>query len=245
MLDYVVELATAADVLDRIIVLYNDLGRAEWPYTARLAQVQAKAYGVLYEERHRTQGGLFDLIRARGKFPSSKARLCTSALKREPSAKSITELVRELNLPQGQRARILYCLGLRAEESPGRAKLPTLLSNRASSGRREVMIWHPVLHWTEKEIWDQTGCRVRGTRDRDRAHSQTRAGHGRRGCRCSMSGFAGAGFRPSTHMGNMRSVSWCAGCKSPHINNGPSTPEGDPASGLASRAVTGKPSTKE
>ncbi|MBQ1164686.1 phosphoadenosine phosphosulfate reductase family protein, partial [Streptomyces sp. A73] len=46
------------------------------------------------------------------------------------------------------------CLGLRAEESSGRAKKPVLsVDDAASSGVREVVTWLPSLHWTEAEVW--------------------------------------------------------------------------------------------
>ncbi|MBQ1165269.1 phosphoadenosine phosphosulfate reductase family protein, partial [Streptomyces sp. A73] len=51
-------------------------------------------------------------------------------------------------------ARVLYCLGLRAEESSGRAKKPVLsVDDAASSGVREVVTWLPIRHWTEAEVW--------------------------------------------------------------------------------------------
>lgn len=154
MLDYVVELADAANVRDRITVLHNDLGRVEWPGTAELAREQAKHYGLRYEQRHREQGDLLTQVRQRGMWPSAKARYCTSDQKRSPSHKLVTQLVGELALDRP--ARVLYCLGLRAEESRGRARKPQLeLNKAASSGRREVTTWLPILHWTEDEVWDR------------------------------------------------------------------------------------------
>ena len=50
----------------------------------------------------------------------------------------------------------MYCLGLRAQESSGRAKKPVLaVDPSASSGIREVTVWHPILDWTEAEVWDR------------------------------------------------------------------------------------------
>jgi 3'-phosphoadenosine 5'-phosphosulfate sulfotransferase (PAPS reductase)/FAD synthetase len=152
MLDYVAELATRAGVSDRIVVLHNDLGRVEWPGTTELAREQAEHYGFRFEMRHRTQGLLLEQIRQRGKFPSSAARYCTSDQKRAPGRKLITELVKELGL--NRQAKVLYCLGLRAQESRGRAtKLRRFVDPTASSGRREVTVWHPILRWTEDRVW--------------------------------------------------------------------------------------------
>lgn len=152
MLDYVAELARSARVEDRVTVLHNDLGDVEWPGTAELAAEQAGHYGYRFEMRHRVQGLLLEQVEQRGMWPSSNARYCTSDQKRGPARKLITQLVSELTLDR--QARVLYCLGLRAQESAGRAKKPLLsVDASASSGVREVTTWHPILHWSEDEVW--------------------------------------------------------------------------------------------
>jgi len=175
MLDYVAELAAQAGVSDRVVVLHNDLGEVEWPGTAELAQEQAEHYGFRYEMRNREQGLLLDQIRARHyklrakgdtttpAWPSSAARYCTSDQKRGPARKLITQLVQELGIEWAgspprpvRQARVLYCLGIRAQESTGRAKKPALeLDKAATSGVREVTTWHPILDWTEDQVWDR------------------------------------------------------------------------------------------
>jgi 3'-phosphoadenosine 5'-phosphosulfate sulfotransferase (PAPS reductase)/FAD synthetase len=152
MLDYVAELAAAAGVADRVTVLHCDLGHVEWPGTRDLAERQAAHYGFRFEVRRREQGPLLEQVRARRMWPSAAARYCTSDQKRGPARKLITELVAELALDRP--ARVLNCLGLRAEESRGRARKPMLAPDKsASSGRRVVTTWHPILHWTEAEVW--------------------------------------------------------------------------------------------
>ncbi|CAL9668503.1 hypothetical protein SUDANB145_07288 (plasmid) [Streptomyces sp. enrichment culture] len=166
MLDHVAQLASEAVVTDRVVVLHNDLGEVEWPGTSELAREQAEHYGFRFEMRHREQGLLLDQIRdrhnklrARGDtttpaWPSSAARYCTSDQKRAPARKLITQLVGELGLDR--QARVLYCLGIRAQESSGRAKKPVLeLDKAATSGVREVTTWHPILDWTETQVWDR------------------------------------------------------------------------------------------
>jgi 3'-phosphoadenosine 5'-phosphosulfate sulfotransferase (PAPS reductase)/FAD synthetase len=155
MLDYVAELVTAAGVLDRVTVLHCDLGHVEWPGTRELAEQQAAHYGFRFEVRKRTQGPLLEQVRQRGMWPSSAARYCTSDQKRGPARKLITELVAELDI-EGRPATVLNCLGLRAEESAGRAKKPVLaVDPAATSGRRTVTTWHPILHWTEAQVWER------------------------------------------------------------------------------------------
>ncbi|MBQ1163383.1 phosphoadenosine phosphosulfate reductase, partial [Streptomyces sp. A73] len=77
MLDYVAECARAADVTSRVVVLHNNLGRAEWPGPEGLAKEQAAHYGFRFEERHRAQL-LLEEIRARGMGPDARNRYCTS-----------------------------------------------------------------------------------------------------------------------------------------------------------------------
>jgi 3'-phosphoadenosine 5'-phosphosulfate sulfotransferase (PAPS reductase)/FAD synthetase len=154
MLDVIAEQAEAAEVLNRVVVLHCDLGHVEWPGTRELAEQQAAHYGLRFEVRHREQGDLLHQVRARGMWPSAKARYCTSDQKRGPARKLITALVAELGL--NRPAQVLNCLGLRAEESPGRARRPMLaVDTSASSGRRQVTTWLPILHWSTQQVWDR------------------------------------------------------------------------------------------
>jgi 3'-phosphoadenosine 5'-phosphosulfate sulfotransferase (PAPS reductase)/FAD synthetase len=59
--------------------------------------------------------------------------------------------------------RILNCIGLRAEESPGReARAPFEQDKRSSGRRKQVDIWLPIQAWTEAEVW--AACRASGAR---------------------------------------------------------------------------------
>lgn len=168
MLDLVAEQAKAAGVLNRVVVVHNDLGKTarghsvEWPGTAELARKQAEHYGVRFEITRRKQGGLFQEIQQRGKWPSAKARYCTSDQKTSQAMILVTALVSGIRAKWLQVLRavelrpvtVLYCVGLRAQESKGRAAKPVLAKDTTySNGRRTVMRWHPILHWTEAEVW--------------------------------------------------------------------------------------------
>lgn len=84
MLAMLVELADAAGVRDRIVVGHADLGRMEWEGTRELAQRQAEQFGLRFEVVIRKGGDLLDYIEARGMFPDSARRFCTSDFKRGP-----------------------------------------------------------------------------------------------------------------------------------------------------------------
>lgn len=154
MLDYVHTLASAAGVADRLVVVHCDLGRVEWDGTAELAEEQAKHYGIRFVKVSRPQGDLLDQVEQRGMWPSSGARFCTSDHKRAQVHKVLTALTAELRERGVSRARILNCMGMRAQESPARAKLVALeRDERASNGRRTVDTWLPIHGWTVDEVW--------------------------------------------------------------------------------------------
>jgi 3'-phosphoadenosine 5'-phosphosulfate sulfotransferase (PAPS reductase)/FAD synthetase len=166
MLDVVVERATAAGVRDRLVVVHCDLGKVEWEGTRELAQEHAAHYGLRFEVVRRTLGGLLDQVRARRMWPDSQNRYCTSDQKRDQVSKLFTRLAWEHFVgPLGLRgpARILNCMGHRAQESRTRAKMVEVCPNeRSTSGKRVVTDWRPILHWKLEQVWAR--CKAAGTR---------------------------------------------------------------------------------
>jgi 3'-phosphoadenosine 5'-phosphosulfate sulfotransferase (PAPS reductase)/FAD synthetase len=173
MLDYVSELAEAAGVADRIVVIHADLGKVEWEGTGELAREQAEAYGHRFElvsriggvakrdgktySKGETYGDLLDYAERRGAWPDNANRWCTSDFKRGPILTVFTALAREWKKgrPKGaekRACRILDCMGLRAEESPARAK-KVPFSNRKSNKNQHIDSWLPIHDWTEDEVW--------------------------------------------------------------------------------------------
>lgn len=171
-LDYVVRLADAAGVRDRVVVIHADLGRVEWGGTGALAREQAEAYGVPFVltsriggiarvsgavyEKGETFGDLLDYIERRGAWPSSAARYCTSEFKRGPILRVFTQLAREwrLAVPRSRPCRILDVQGLRAEESPARAKKAQLVE-RKRTRTQAVDTWLPIHRWTTAQVWER------------------------------------------------------------------------------------------
>ncbi|MGP3777018.1 phosphoadenosine phosphosulfate reductase domain-containing protein (plasmid) [Streptomyces sp. SDT5-1] len=131
-----------------------------------LDQIRARKQGLLRRADEAEARGdlvLAAKLRATPAWPSAAARYCTSDQKRGPTLKLVTRLVRELGIewhgspPRPVRqARVLYCLGIRAEESTGRARKAELTVDRsATTGVREVTQWHPILHWSERQVWER------------------------------------------------------------------------------------------
>lgn len=155
MLDHLVELADAQGVdRRRLVVAHADLGRVEWAGTVELARKQAWTYGLRFEVEKRPQGDLLDHVRDRGMWPSSSARYCTSDHKRGQVSKVVTRLVRELDLDRP--ARVLNCLGIRAAESPARAKKTPFQRDRRLTGKGTVKVvdqWYPIFDWSDDDVW--------------------------------------------------------------------------------------------
>ncbi|GGU49405.1 phosphoadenosine phosphosulfate reductase domain-containing protein [Streptomyces violascens] len=150
----VVRWAKAAGCLDKVVVVHADIGQdAEWPGVRDLARQQAERYGLRFVVV-KAPVGFLGMVEKRGMWPDAQNRLCTSTLKRDEAAKFFTQIVEELGLDE--QALLVNCLGIRAEESPSRRRKPELaIDHRASNGRRLVLTWHPVLHLSERDIWQE------------------------------------------------------------------------------------------
>jgi 3'-phosphoadenosine 5'-phosphosulfate sulfotransferase (PAPS reductase)/FAD synthetase len=164
MLDFVVEQCDQVQISrQRIVVAHADLGRVEWPGTRELAQEQARHYGLAFYAIGRPQGDLLDHIAQRGMFPSPTARFCTSDHKRGQIQKLFTWLTDQTIRAGASRVHILNCLGMRAEESPARARQPSFACDlRSSNGKRFVDRWLPIHGWTLEQVWQR--IRVSGVR---------------------------------------------------------------------------------
>tara|TARA_Y100001951_G_C11227207_1_gene232403 strand:+ start:55 stop:852 length:798 start_codon:yes stop_codon:yes gene_type:complete len=156
MIDYVMGLVDAVNYpKDRIVVAHADLGRIEWNGTIELGKEQADHYNLRFETMKRPQGDLLEHVYARKMWPSSSARYCTSDHKRGQISKIVTKLTDEVRGDSNKQIKILNCLGIRAQESPARAKKASFSrDNRLSNGKRAVDTWYPIFEWTEKEVWD-------------------------------------------------------------------------------------------
>jgi 3'-phosphoadenosine 5'-phosphosulfate sulfotransferase (PAPS reductase)/FAD synthetase len=156
MLDYIVEQARVEGVMDRLVAVHADLGRVEWQGTRELAEAQAKHYNIRFEVVKKNGGDLLEHIEKRGMWPSNQQRYCTSDYKRAPVRTLMTRLVQESGWQKGDsRIRILNCMGLRAEESPPRAKREPFRHDDSASNKtkRDVDEWLPIQSWSEREVW--------------------------------------------------------------------------------------------
>lgn len=128
---------------NQLVIVHADLGEAEWE--GAVDHIRSTTAGEpLYVCRSRRT--LLQMIEERGMFPSPKQRQCTSDLKRGPIERTIRALGAKL---------IVNCMGMRAEESSGRAKLaPFKRSDRNSKAGREWYDWLPIHNMTTQEVFD-------------------------------------------------------------------------------------------
>ncbi len=157
MLRLVSQLADAQEYpRHRLIAVHADLGRVEWGGVRDIAEAQALYYGIQFMAISRPQGDLLEAVEARGMWPSATTRYCTSDHKRDQVSKIITGLHKEFKRRNGFNVhfRVLNCMGFRAQESAARAKRLEIEPNkRLTTQTRTVTNWHPVLAWSESEVW--------------------------------------------------------------------------------------------
>jgi 3'-phosphoadenosine 5'-phosphosulfate sulfotransferase (PAPS reductase)/FAD synthetase len=146
--------ADAAGVRDRVRAVHADLGDVDWPHTLELAARHTARHDVPLTVVSRRQDDLLGMVEQRGMWPSSKARYCTSALKRTPVRTLMTKLVaRERQRGVRDPVRVLHVMGIRAEESRSLARRPAFSHDSgASNGRRHVDEWLPVHDWSLEDF---------------------------------------------------------------------------------------------
>lgn len=137
---------------DQIVVVHADLGEVEWE------GVQDHIRATISHPLNVVRAGktFFDMVRHRARtrpdvpaFPSSKARQCTSDLKRDP----IAGFIRRDMKARGATLAI-NVMGLRAEESSARAKKAVWAANkRLSKAGRTVYDWNPIHAMLELEVF--------------------------------------------------------------------------------------------
>jgi 3'-phosphoadenosine 5'-phosphosulfate sulfotransferase (PAPS reductase)/FAD synthetase len=182
MLDYVVELATDAGVLNRVVTVHADLGRVEWLGTKELAAEHAAHYGLPFHVVSKAEfgGDLLNYVEARTEKLRAEGRrdkkgeparawpmvgMCngTSDFKTAQIAKLATKFARQLKKQLGRAPRILDCVGLAKHESSGRDKRLSKLE--AANGYAFKVVkdntnqffakWYPLANWAEEDVWER------------------------------------------------------------------------------------------
>lgn len=134
----------------QLLIVHAEMPEVEWSGT--LAHVERYAYGipVIVARAVRT---FWQMVEARGMFPSPKQRQCTSDLKRGPIEREVRRYLAEHPEFQGL---VVNCMGLRANESSNRArKSPLTFSARNSAAGREWYDYLPIHDFTTAEVFEE------------------------------------------------------------------------------------------
>lgn len=132
----------------QLLIVHAELGDVEWEGCEELIRETTAGLPLIVCKAVTDWWGMVD---RRGMFPSPSNRQCTSDLKRGPIER---EIRRYLKANPQFGGLIVNCMGMRAEESPGRKKLqPLKLSERNSKAGREWHEWLPIHDMLEPEVF--------------------------------------------------------------------------------------------
>ncbi len=141
---------------ERLHVIHASLGDVEWPGALEHAQAGAERACLPFTVAKATKS-FFDMVEHRYKvrpgpnspcWPSASNRQCTSDLKRDPITREVRRILKEKRL-----LNVVTCMGIRAQESPARAKqIPWKRSERNSVAGREWWEWLPIFELTKDQV---------------------------------------------------------------------------------------------
>lgn len=138
----------------QMIVVHASLGAMEWPGAMELARDQAAAAGLPFIVATATKT-LLEMVERRFQgrpevpsWPSASTRQCTSDLKRGPIQREVRRYAK-----QNGYKLIVNCLGLRAQESPGRAKRKEFSQMGISNSVNTWFEWLPVHDLSAAEVF--------------------------------------------------------------------------------------------
>ena len=135
----------------QLVAVHAPLGEVEWPGTIEHIEATLPKDVPLIFAPVASGKTLLERVEERGLWPSSSARWCTSDYKTGPIQR---ELRRYLKAHPRFGGRLISAMGMRAAESPARArKSPWRRNDRMSVAGREVFDWLPVFHLSTEEVF--------------------------------------------------------------------------------------------
>lgn len=114
-----------------------------WEHADTVAYVREYLPGVIgpIQVLQGNHGGMVDLVRKRGMFPSRVRRFCTQELKVRPFQRFLRRLQEAGDDP-------VNAVGIRAAESRARRDLPEWDEN----ARFDCEVWRPLIGWSEQDV---------------------------------------------------------------------------------------------
>jgi len=132
---------------EQLVIVYAHLPEVDWD--GSIEHITATCFGIPVYKCQAVKT-FFDMVEKRQMFPSPQYRQCTSDLKRGPIDKQIRALLIERGL-----SMVVSCMGMRAQESPGRRKLETWkLNERNSVAGRTWYDWLPIHDMTTDQVFE-------------------------------------------------------------------------------------------
>lgn len=132
---------------EQLVIIHSHLPEVEWAGVKE--HIEETNCGIPV---HFTQAGktFFEMVEHRKMFPSPSHRQCTSDLKRGPIQKFTNHYCKDNGFSQ-----MVNCMGLRAEESPARAK-KTVFRHRPdlSTNKRKQFEWLPIHDLKINQVWE-------------------------------------------------------------------------------------------
>ncbi len=143
---------------EQLLVIHAPLGEIEWPGTFEHIEATMPSTVPLILAPVASGKTLLERVEERAQWPDSARRWCTSDFKRTPIER---ELRRYLKAHPRFAGRIVSAMGMRAQESPARAKRePWRRNDRNSRAGREWCDWLPIHSLSIAEVFgiiDQAG----------------------------------------------------------------------------------------
>ena len=136
---------------DQLVAVHAPLGEVEWPGTTEHIEATLPAGVPLIFAPIASGKTLLERVEERGMWPSNSARWCTSDFKTGPIER---ELRRYLKAHPRFGGRLVNAMGMRADESPARArKRPWRRNDRISVAGREVFDWLPIFDHSTDDVF--------------------------------------------------------------------------------------------
>jgi 3''-phosphoadenosine 5''-phosphosulfate sulfotransferase (PAPS reductase)/FAD synthetase and related enzymes len=134
---------------EQIVVVHADLGHVEWEGAQE--HIRDTIDGLPLLVCRNNNKTFVEMMERRGMFPSPTTRQCTSDFKRGPIERTIRHYLKD-NPQFG--GLVVNCVGLRAQESPGRRKQkPFRLNEGNSVAGREWYDLLPIHDMQIEEVW--------------------------------------------------------------------------------------------
>ena len=123
----------------KLVLIHADLGEMEWE--PMHGWIESISFGLPVNVV-RADVDFFDLCYKYKRIPDGRARFCTNALKTVPCERFMREYCKTHNITNA-----ISALGIRAEESPNRAKMQVIREKT-----RLLTIWNPIFDWTIDQV---------------------------------------------------------------------------------------------